>query len=143
MHEIDITVRGWLGSDVTLIETSAGPVASFRVATTPQRRKEGRWEDLEPVWFTVKAWRALATNAAASLTQGQPVVVSGRFVAEAWRRPDETVAVRQVVVARAVGHDLAWGTSRFERTARRVDAPAPGAVTAAVEPPTPAEPSAA
>lgn len=128
MQEIDITVRGWLGSEVTLTETSAGPVASFRVATTPQRRTEGRWEDLPPVWFTVKAWRGLATNAAASLGQGHPVVVSGRFVAESWRRPDDTVAVRQVVVARALGHDLAWGTSAFQRTTRRVEA-APAATT--------------
>lgn len=115
MHEPDITLRGWLGSDVTVTETARGPVASFRVGSTPRRRRDGGWEDLPPVWFTVKAWDHLGRNLAASLRQGDPVVVHGRFVAEAWRRDDGTRASRHVVVAHAAGHDLRHGVSLFER----------------------------
>lgn len=132
MHEPEITLRGWLGSDVVVTETSGGPLSSFRVGCTPRRRRDGGWEDLPSVWFTVKAWSHLARNAAESLRQGDPVVVQGRLVAEAWRRDDGTRASRHVVVADAVGHDFAHGAGSFTRRrphraeAEEQVAPSPG-----------------
>ncbi|NYG56539.1 single-stranded DNA-binding protein [Nocardioides perillae] len=134
MHEPEITLRGWLGSDVTVTETSGGPLASFRVGCTPRRRREGGWEDLPSVWFTVKAWAHLARNAADSLRQGDPVVVQGRLVAESWRRDDGTRASRHVVVADAVGHDLVHGAGSFTRRRPHREAPTGAAAGAPATP---------
>ncbi|WP_181310393.1 single-stranded DNA-binding protein [Nocardioides campestrisoli] len=119
MNESTITFSGWVGSEVTLTEGSNGvAVASFRVGSTPRRFRGGRWEDGETIWYAVKAWRALATHVAASVRTGDPVVVSGRLVADVWKREDGTVSTRYVVVAASVGHDLTRGTSTFQRAAR-------------------------
>lgn len=120
MNDTMITFCGWVGSDVTLTQTSTGAhVATFRVGTTPRRLREGRWEDGPTAWHTVKAWRALAEHLHASVRNGDPVVVHGRMVADVWDRPDGTVSTRHVVVASAVGHDLSRGTSVFTKVARR------------------------
>lgn len=117
MRDTEITLRGNLGSDVTLTATGGGPLATFRLGSTSRRLREGRWEDAGTLWVSVKAWQALATHAAASLAHGDPVVVHGRLTAESWQREDGTRATRQVVVASTVGHDLARGTSVFTKAA--------------------------
>ncbi len=97
------------------------------MGSTPRRFRGGRWEDGETIWYAVKAWRALATHVAASVRTGDPVVVSGRLVADVWKREDGTVSTRYVVVAASVGHDLTRGTSTFQRAARPEPVPvAPG-----------------
>lgn len=127
MDETELTVRGWVGGDVELRRTSTGDAyASFRVACTPRRWRDGAWHDGSTVWHTVKVWRALAENTAACVRSGDPVVVHGRLVADPWRRPDGTTSVRHVLVAQAVGHDLARGRAVFTRT---------GAGTAGVQEP--------
>lgn len=119
MNDSLITLSGWVGSRVELAHVGEGegvPVASFRVGSTPRRRRgDGRWEDGETIWYAVKAWRQLATHVAASLRSGEPVLVTGRLVAETWKREDGTHASRTVVVAQSVGHDLTRGTTVFTR----------------------------
>lgn len=126
MNDSLITFSGWVGSRVELARVGEGdgvPVASFRVGSTPRRLRDGRWENGETVWYAVKAWRSLATHVAASLRTGEPVLVTGRLVAETWQKEDGSQVTRHVVVAQGVGHDLARGTSTFTRTAPPV---APG-----------------
>ena len=65
----------------------------------------------------MKAWRGLAEHVAASVRARQPVLVHGRLEAETWRREDGSTAVRYVVVASAVGHDLSRGTAVFTKAA--------------------------
>jgi single-strand DNA-binding protein len=118
MNDSLITFSGWVGSEVELVRVGEGegvPVATFRVGSTPRRLREGRWENGETVWYAVKAWRSLATHVAASLHTGEPVLVTGRLVAETWQKEDGTQVTRHVVVAQGVGHDLARGTSAFTR----------------------------
>lgn len=116
MNDNQITFSGWVGSQVELATVGNEiPVATFRVGSTPRRLRDGRWEDGETVWYAVKAWRALATHVAASLQVGDPVLVTGRMVAESWKKEDETLVTRHVVVAVSAGHDLTRGTSRFAR----------------------------
>ena len=81
MSDSMITVRGWLGADVTLRRAGDVPVASFRLACTPRRfnRRTETWSDGLTQWYTVTAWRGLAENCAASLRRGDPVVVHGRL----------------------------------------------------------------
>lgn len=133
MKDTTITVRGWVGAEVQLARTPQDtPVATFRVGSTPRRRRDGVWQDGETLWFSVRAWRELGAHVAASVSKGDPVLVSGRLVTESWRREDGTRASRQVLVADAVGHDLAHGTTRFARLPR-VPEPAGGAAREAGE----------
>lgn len=116
MDDVQITVRGWVGGEVELRRTGSGEAyASLRVACTSRLWRDGDWHDGGTVWHTVKVWRALAEHVAASVHQGDPVVVHGRLVADPWRRPDGTTTVRHVLVAATLGHDLARGTSVFTR----------------------------
>lgn len=120
MNDTQITIRGWVGSDVTLTEVGNGvQVASFRVGSTPRRLRNGTWEDGATVWFTVKAWRGLAQHVAGSVQIRQPVLVQGRLVADVWEKEDGTTSVKYVVVATSIGHDLSYGTSQFTKESRR------------------------
>lgn len=120
MNDTEITVCGWVGSEVTLNDLGRDlQVASFRVGSTPRRFRNGRWEDGPTAWYTVKAWRALAQHVHVSVHQRDPVIVHGRLVADVWEKSDGTVSTRFVVVASSVGHDLSRGTSTFERSTRR------------------------
>jgi len=117
MNETQITFSGWVGTDVTVSETRSGPVATFRVGSTPRRLIAGTWQDLPTNWFTVKAWRGLAENVSASVRRGDAVVVTGRFTADVWEKDGER-SVRSTVVATSIGHDLTRGTSIFSKATR-------------------------
>lgn len=125
MNDSMITFSGWVGSRVDVVQVGEGvAVATFRVGSTPRRFRDGRWENGETLWYSVKTWRSLATNAAASLRVGDPVVVTGRLVAETWTKDDGTVQTRHVVVAVTIGHDLNRGSSTFTRFTQAESAPA-------------------
>lgn len=118
-NDTQVTFSGWLGSDVTLREVAGGQhVATFRVATTPRRYRDGQWVDGATTWHTVKAWNRLARHVAESLRSREPVLVHGKLVAESWTRPDGTAMTSYVVVASSVGHDLTHGTTSFSRAVR-------------------------
>lgn len=119
-QSLDVTVVGWIGSDVTLFPAREGRQAytSFRVASTRRffDRSTGAWRDGRTEWFRVKVWRTLAVNVAASLRKGDPVVAHGRLSTEEWVSADGTPRSGLVLEAVAVGHDLAFGSSNFRRT---------------------------
>ena len=134
MFETHITLTGWIGGDVTLREVAGGrAVASFRLACTPTRYRDGEWVKGTTSWHTVKAWNRLARHVAASLGNGDPVVVHGRLVADVWER-DGKPQTSFEVVASSVGHDLTHGTATFTRSetataepaVERVHEPMPG-----------------
>jgi single-strand DNA-binding protein len=130
MNDTQITLTGWLGGDVTLRELGDGrAVATFRMACTPARDRDGEWVKGTTSWHTVKVWNRLARHVAASLHSGDPVVVHGRLVADVWER-DGKPQTSFEVVATTVGHDLAQGTARFTRDI----APAAATVTVADRP---------
>lgn len=115
MNETQITLTGWLGTDVTLRQVGESQhVASFRLASTPSRFRDGEWVKGTTSWHTVKAWNRLALHVAASLRSGDPVLVHGRLVADVWEREGRTTTSYEVI-AHAVGHDLAQGTAVFSR----------------------------
>lgn len=113
MNDTQITLTGWIGGPVTLRDLGDGRhVASFRMACTPSWFRDGEWVKGDTTWHTVKAWNRLARHVSRSLASGDPVVVQGRLVADVWER--EGVPRTSVeVVASAVGHDLAHGTTTF------------------------------
>ena len=134
MNDSTITVRGWLGGDVTLRRAGDVPVASFRVACTPRRfnRRTETWSDGTTQWYSVTAWRGLGENCAASLRRGDPVVVSGRLELRPYVNGNGVEVTSLEIDAAHVGHDLARGTSVFTRTPR-AGVPAPDAVGGPVE----------
>lgn len=131
MYETYVTIQGWVGSEVGLRDAGGSQLASFRVACTPRRfdRKTETWVDEQTQWYSISAWRALAENCATSLNVGDPVVIYGKQRVSVWRNNQSGLEVTSLEIdAITVGHDLARGTSAFERTPRpeadRMDAPA-------------------
>lgn len=118
MSDSTITIRGWLGGDVTLRQAAGVPVANFRLACTPRKfnpRTES-WSQGLTQWYTVNAWRGLAENCARSLRRGDPVVVHGRLESRTYVNGDNVEVLSFEIDAVHVGHDLSRGTSRFTRT---------------------------
>lgn len=121
MSEVTVTMFGYVGSDVEFHgEGNGTDRAIFRVGSTPRffDRAQGSWRDLETVWVTVKAWRALAHNVASSIHKGDPVVVVGKMRTQVWVDKEGQQHRRDVVEASTVCHDLAKGTSAFRRSER-------------------------
>lgn len=132
MYDTQITLTGLVGGEVILHELPGDRcVASFRVACTPSRFRDGAWVRGTPSWHTVKVWNRLARHVAASLHSGEPVIVHGRLVADVWEREGKPQTSFEVV-ASAVGHDLTQGTTVLVRPTREdadpaVASPAPAA----------------
>ena len=129
MSDSTITIRGWLGGDVTLRQAAGVPVASFRLACTPRKfnRRTESWSEGLTQWYTVNVWRGLAENCAESLRRGDPVVVHGRLETRTYVNGEHVEVLTFEIDAIHVGHDLSRGTSQFTRTQRTE--PAPGEAT--------------
>ena len=118
--DITLTLTGNLGADVETRQTKNGmTVASFNIATTPRLRRGDGWIDGATTWTRVDVFWDLADHCARSLRKGDPVIVQGRLRTQTWTGSDNVEHTRQVVEATAVGHDLTWGTSQFQRQARQ------------------------
>ncbi|HEY9331705.1 MAG TPA: single-stranded DNA-binding protein [Streptomyces sp.] len=119
MNETLVTLVGNAATGVEFRETASGGMARFRFAVTPRRwdREKELWADGHTSFYTVWAWRTLATNLTGSVAVGEPLVVHGRLKV----REEEREGQRRTFVdieAVAVGHDLTRGTSAFRRVVR-------------------------
>ena len=134
MNDTQITLTGWIGGDVTLRELTDGrAVATFRIACTPSRYRDGEWVKGTTSWHTVKAWNRLGRHVASSLASGDPAVVHGRLVADVWER-DGKPQTSFEVVASAVGHDLSHGTTVLTRPTSTTAPASPSASELALAP---------
>ncbi|MER6051006.1 single-stranded DNA-binding protein [Streptomyces sp. NPDC001793] len=124
MNDTMVTLVGNVATAVEHRETAAGvSVARFRMAATSRRWDRARecWTDGETSFYTVRCWRALADNVAASVAVGEPLVVQGRLRLREGEQPPEKGGQRWFaaeVDAMAIGHDLARGTSAFRRVSK-------------------------
>ncbi|MDO4243402.1 MAG: single-stranded DNA-binding protein [Actinomyces sp.] len=117
-RQLDLVVQGVLGTHPSVVRTAAGkPFCHFRLATTPSFRTREGWREGETMWFTAKAWGALAENLGHSLHKGDPVVLVGRLSQEAWFN-EAGEHLDNVLTVSCGGHDLTWGESRFMRVSR-------------------------
>ncbi|MEU9093209.1 single-stranded DNA-binding protein [Streptomyces sp. NPDC087901] len=119
MNETLVTLVGNAATGVEFRETGSGGMARFRFAVTPRRwdREKQLWADGHTSFYTVWAWRTLASNLSGSVAVGEPLVVHGRLKV----REEEREGQRRTFVdieAVAVGHDLTRGTSAFRRVVR-------------------------
>lgn len=95
------------------------PFTSFRLASSQRYfdRRTSEWVAGDTNWYTVTAFRALATNAAASVHKGDRVIVAGRLKVRRWEAGDKS-GTSVDVEAESIGHDLAWGTAQYSRSQR-------------------------
>lgn len=116
-----ITITGVVGSDPRHHVTAKGvEITSFRLASTHRYfdRAKGAWESGGTNWYTVSSFRQLAANTLASIKKGEHVVVHGRLRLRDWEAGEKSgLAVE--IDADAIGHDLMWGRSSYQKLASR------------------------
>jgi single-strand DNA-binding protein len=112
-----ITLTGLVATTPRHLTTSEGlAITSFRLASSQRHldRAAQKWIDADTNWYTVSAFRALATNAATSVLKGDRVIVTGRLRIRDWENTDRSGTTVEVE-ADTIGHDMFWGTSVFTR----------------------------
>ena len=113
-----LSVSGIVATTPRHVVTSEGlAITSFRLASTQRRFDKGQaqWVDIDTNWYTVVSFRQLAINANKSLNKGDRVVATGRVKVRNGQNEDKSGTSIEIE-ADALGHDLLWGTSAFERT---------------------------
>ncbi|MFE4545137.1 single-stranded DNA-binding protein [Arthrobacter sp. NPDC056727] len=138
--KIPINIAGNLVADPELTVGESGVAhAKLRVAVNQRfQGADGTWQDGEPVFHNVSAFRALAENAATSLKKGDPVTVAGELEFRSYEKDGERREARRIV-ADAIGPDLRFGTAAYQRTSHAAAAVPSPEVQAGPEAPT-AEP---
>ncbi len=129
MNDTHLTVTGNLCETPKLRQTPSGAVvAELRVASTSRqwRADENRYVDGETSFYRVSCWGYLAANAATSFRKGDRVIVNGRLVLREYEGRDGVRRVSAEIDAKAVGHDLLYGTTTFARVVRSSPASAFG-----------------
>ncbi|MFD8235060.1 single-stranded DNA-binding protein [Streptomyces sp. NPDC059696] len=126
MNETMVCAVGRVATQPVYREMASGPSARFRLAVTARYwdREKNTWTDGHTNFFTVWANRQLATNTAASLTVGEPVIVQGRLKVRTDVREGQSWTSADIDAV-AIGHDLAWGTAAFRRAAKADVTPSP------------------
>jgi single-strand DNA-binding protein len=113
----NITITGLVATTPRHLTTSEGlAITSFRLASSQRRfdRNTQRWMDSDTNWYTVSAFGNLAKNAAESIVKGDRVVIVGRLRIRDWENTDRSGTTVEIE-ADNIGHDMFWGTSKFER----------------------------
>jgi single-strand DNA-binding protein len=114
-----ITVRGFVTAEPKMRQRTPEqvPVATIRVGSTPRKlnRETGEWQDGETSYYSVTCWRRLAENVHGSLRKGDMVIVRGKVSTRSWLDDQQRVRMEVEIEADSVGHDLAFGWSRFNR----------------------------
>lgn len=91
-------------------------IATFRLASSQRRfdQSSGGWVDGDRSFFTVSAYRRLAEHVHRSLNKGDRVVLTGRVKVREWEN-DSGKGTAVEIDAEAIGPDLMWGTTVFQR----------------------------
>jgi single-strand DNA-binding protein len=114
-----ITVTGNIATPPQHKRTAGGvAITTFRVASGQRRfdNATNSWIDSGTNWYDVSTYRRLAEHAMASLHKGERVVLTGRLRVRQWESGTKKgIAVE--IDADSIGHDLLFGTSRFEKDA--------------------------
>lgn len=113
-----ITVAGLVATSPRHLITPEGlPITSFRLVAPHRKFDRGtkRWVEADTNWFTVSSFRQLAANSSNSINKGDRVIVSGKLKVRDWDNGDRS-GTSVEIEADSIGHDLAWGTTNFQRT---------------------------
>jgi single-strand DNA-binding protein len=132
-----VTVVGNLTADPELRHTTSGlSVAGFTIASTPRvfNRDRNEFVDGEPLFLRCSLWRQTGENAAASLSRGMRVIVTGRL---RQRTFDDKEGQRRTTIeidAEDVAVSLTYATAQVTKTfraAQSTQTPAPTPTSAA------------
>ncbi len=116
--ENSVTVVGNLTRDPELRYTQSGTgLANMGLAVSRRYQVNGEWQE-QTSFFNVVAWGDLGENAAASLTKGSRVIVTGRLEQRSYETKEGEK--RNVVEIRAdeLGPSLRWAQAQVERISR-------------------------
>lgn len=117
MIDATITVVGNVATEPESTPTQSGTAFThFRMASNGTRfdKRSRQWVPEDASFYTVHCWRdPLAKNVKESLKKGDPVFVHGRVKVREWHDDDNTVHRLTEIDARAIGHDLFRGKTRF------------------------------
>ncbi|MFA5606515.1 MAG: single-stranded DNA-binding protein [Leucobacter sp.] len=124
-----ITVIGQVATHPQIIGPDGpSPMCTFRLASNERRydREKSQWVDGPTNWFTINAFRSLGQHAKDSFQKGDRVIATGRVRVRDWKSQEKSGTSIEVD-AEALGHDLRWGVSRFEKRvgARKEEAAEP------------------
>lgn len=97
--------------------------ASFRLAVAHDgyNPNTGQYEEFDTTWFDVSAFGVLAANVNASLHKGDQVLVIGRLRMRDWSTEEKSGTTPQII-AEAIGPNIRFGVSNFQKMSRRRDA---------------------
>ncbi len=112
-----IHVVGTIATDPRLINPASGTqLCSFRLASDERRydREKQEWVDGGTNWFGIVAFRGLASHSHESFRKGDRVMVTGRLRMRSWEKDDRR-GVSVEIEAEALGHDVRWGVSSFDK----------------------------
>jgi len=118
MADNTVTLVGNLTRDPELRFTTGGRgVASFGLAVGRRYQQNGEWQE-QTSYFNIVAWGQMGENAAATLTKGMRVLVTGRLEQREYttREGDKRTAIE--INADEIGPSLRWATAQVERTPR-------------------------
>jgi len=116
--ENSVTLVGNLTRDPELRYTTGGRgVASFGLAVNRRFQRNGEWEE-QVSFFNVVAWGDLGENAAASLTKGNRIVVTGRLEQRSYETREGEKRNVVEVIADELGPSLRWAQAQVERISR-------------------------
>lgn len=119
MADSTVTITGGLTRDPELRFTPGGQaVTTFSVAVSRRYQQNNEWKEVTS-YFDVKAWGQLGENAAASLTKGARVIVTGRLEQRSYETQQGEKRNVVEIVADEVGPSLRWATAQVEKNDRR------------------------
>jgi len=118
MADNTVTVVGNLTRDPELRFTTGGKgIASFGLAVNRRYQQNGEWQE-KVSFFNISAWDSLGENAAASLTKGTRVIVTGRLEQREYETQQGEKRNVVEIVADEIGPSLRWARAEIERTQR-------------------------
>jgi len=116
--ENSVTLVGNLTRDPELRYTTGGRgVASFGLAVNRRYQQNGEWQE-QTSFFNITAWGDLGENAAASLTKGARILVTGRLQQREYETREGEKRTIVEVIADDLGPSLRWAQAQVERIAR-------------------------
>jgi len=121
-NDAQFSVTGYVATQPKKGLTKSGTkTLTFRIGWTPREvsRQTGEWADLPSSFVSVTCYRKIAENAAYCLRKGDPIVLNGTLRVREYEDQAGSRRNSVDVVADFLGHDLARGTSNFNKQAQR------------------------
>lgn len=112
-----ITVSGLVATTPRHLVTQDGlPITSFRLASATMRFDPSlaKWVEGDVNWYTVTSFKQLAINVSGSVSKGDRIFVTGTLRVRDWDNGERS-GTSVEIEAQSLGHDLAWGTTTFNR----------------------------